>query len=196
MSDHRTPYIQCPDCGRLIHDSGWELILGDVPCPECGATCTFRTWWPKRPDVHALLELVHGQKFLQLTEQRVIATVFLATALETLFEVHLWELLKELGTQDKVAELLLDAHRGRERRISLYNQLAQRPLKEVLESAGLAGFLPAWKRLAEARNGTLHGRWKAGYEIDSTTVEYIRDNCYAAFAALHEEARRSRVAGA
>jgi hypothetical protein len=141
-----------------------------------------------------LLDLVHDQNFLQLAKQRVVAAVFLATALETLLEVHLWALLKDLGTPEKVAALLLDTYRGRERRIALYNQLAPRSLKDVFESDGLANFLTAWKKLAEARNGTVHGEWQAGYELEIETLEYLRDHCYQAFAALHEQARSAKIA--
>jgi hypothetical protein len=190
MSDYRTPFSRCPVCEHLFRDPTWEAVLGEVPCPECGSTCAVRTWWPYQPDVHRLLNLVHSQKFLQLADERVIAIVFLASAMETLLEVNLWDLLRRLGTPDKVAELLLDAYQGRERRISLYNRLAPRTIREVLESAGLNKFLPAWKSLAEARNGTAHGQWAAGYQLDVETVEYLREHCYEAFAAMNEETRQ------
>lgn len=168
---------------------------GAIPCPECGATCAFRVWWPYRPDITALLDLIHGHKILELAEQKVIASVFLATVMETLFEVHLWDMLKRLGSNERVATLLLDAYRGRERRVCLYNQLSSRPLVEVLESPGLPHFSVAWKRLAEARNETVHGEWKAGYNLDIETIEHIRDRCFDAFAAMHEEARQLGFAG-
>jgi hypothetical protein len=113
---------------------------GAVPCPKCGATCAFRVSWPYRPDITALLDLVHSHKILELAEQMVIASIFLATVMETLFEVHLWDMLKRLGSDERVAMLLLEAYRGRDRRVYLYNQLSSRPLVEVLESAGLPHF--------------------------------------------------------
>jgi len=113
--------------------------------------------------------------------------------METLFEFHLWDMLSRLHTEVRVTELLLDAYRGRERRISLYNQISQRPLKAVLEAAELSDFLPAWKRLAEARNRTVHGEWQGGYDLDIPTIEYVRDNCYDALAAMHEAARQARA---
>jgi hypothetical protein len=146
-------------------------------------------WWPYRPDITALLDLVHGHQVLELVEQRVIVSVFLATIMEMLFEVHLWDMLKRLGTSERVAQLLLDAYRGRERRIHLYNQLASRPLSEVFESAGLPHCLTAWTTLAKARNETVHGEWQAGYDLDVETIKHIRDRCFDAFAAIHEDAR-------
>lgn len=187
----RSPYIHCEDCDRLIRDPTGRLINGDIPCPECGARCAFRVWWPYRPDITALLELVHGHHILELAEQRVVASVFLATILEILFEVHLWGVLKRLGTCEKVAALLLDAHRGRERRIRLHNRLMHHSLREILESAGLPDFLTAWKKLAEARNETVHGEWKAGSDLNVETIIHIRDHCFDAFAAIREDARQT-----
>ncbi len=183
----------CPNCGSEINDLIWKLLhYPEPPGPDSCATCTFSVWWKQRPDAHSLLELVAPQKLLQLADQRAIAAVFLSAALETLFEAHLWDLLKSHGTHNKVAELLLDSHRGRERRISLYNQLTPHTLKHVLDSVGLTEFLPAWKKLADARNGTVHGHWQSAYELDMNTIEYLRDNCYSAFNALHAHARTGK----
>lgn len=185
----RPPYIHCPACDRLTLDPDGRLIDGEVPCPECNDTCDVRVWWPYQPDICALLDVIEAHRIIELAEHRVVATVFLASMMEALLEVHLRDVLRRLGTNEKIAELLMDTYQDREQRLTLYNQLAMRPLEDVLASVEMPNFLVAWKKLAEASNGSVHGDWQSGYKLDPDTIKQVRDRCFDAFAAMHEEAR-------
>ena len=154
----------------------------------CGFAGEARPVWPLGPEVHVFLGIVYEQH-LEHGEQRAVAAVILATVLEVLLEEHLRDLLDAYRVHTNVVRVLLDACRGRDRRIALYNQLADRPFSEAMAEGGMKSFLAGWKNLAEHRNVTVHGDLKA-YFSDSDVIRYVRDNCLRAFAVVNAEVRR------
>jgi hypothetical protein len=188
MTTFKSPYVYCPGCGAAIHDPEERLQDPNQPCPDCDSTGEPRNPWPVGPEVHIFLGIVHDQKVDQ-GEQRAVAVVFLATVLEALLEDYLWQLLEAHGASHKISRLLLDAYRGRDKRVALYKELADRPLREALTEASMDSFLADWKKLADDRNVTVHGDLK-GYFSDSSVICRLRDNCLHAFAVVDAEVRR------
>lgn len=188
MYKHTTPFTRCPDCGHLIRDPGMDLVIGETPCPDCRATSDgLRERHPTTDALNALMELVHCQRSLQLANERAVAIFFMAAAMEALLDVFL-----RSATERHDILSRMEANKDLECRLSLCDELVSGSLQDVLAAASLPDFMQRWRQLAAAQGRLMHGDWEAGYSFDAATIEYIRDNCFEAYAAMCEQARRTQ----
>lgn len=133
----------------------WALVNEPTPC--CKIPREDCEPWPTL-EIYKTLELVHGQDLGSLDGRRQ-ATLYLSIMLEMLLEYSLWELLQLYTNSDKLAEIILEAYSGKERRISLYNKLSYQKLGNLFKSnEDLKDFLNNWNSIANVRNKIMHGR--------------------------------------
>jgi hypothetical protein len=157
----------------------------DKPCPKCGASSD--GWRERHPDadgLSGLLEIVHDHKVVQLSNERAISVCFLASALEVVLDVFLQSATEMQKVNDRI-----DASADFESRLRGCDRYLTASLADVLNSASLYTFLEGWCVLVSAQRRLMRGDWSAGYTFDIGTLEYLRDNVFHAYAAMHEDAR-------
>jgi hypothetical protein len=181
-------YVQCPACGRVILDDQHRLTKLSEPAPCCGASGESRIVWPSI-DAYHFLEIVARQD-LNSPNECPIAIVFLCTLLELLLENSIWRLLQIHTKSGQLAELILESSSARDRRIKLYNKLADRPLGELLESRGMQAFLTDWSRLSGLRNDIVHGRYFSTVANEADLIRRVHDTCLTTFAEVHNDVQR------
>src|SRR5207248_1182595 len=103
-----------------------------------------------------LLNLVESQD-RHKDEGRRIAVVFLAAAVEIIFEHVLTHLLRLHTTSDALIDAALEAFQGVERRRELFNRLSSIPMSELLHDKRMDEFLSDWSSLVKLRNKLAHG---------------------------------------
>lgn len=187
MPVHNEPrYVQCPSCRKVILDPHGELGRLDQPTPCCGASGEHRILWPS-PETYDILGIARNQE-LATSQGRRIAIVFLASALEILFENVLWELLAAHGSSTSISELVLDGYQGRERRTTLFKNLSGKSVSEVLKNGRLETFHTDWTKLAKARNEIVHQYYYERTPEMQALIKRVVDRCFKAFAELHNYA--------
>ena len=175
-------FLTCPACGIVTHDPALNLADLKVPAPCCGASGESRGLWLPLPAV-ALLNLVENQD-RHKDEGRRIAVVFLAAAVEILFEHVLSHLLELHTTSDALIDSALDAFQGVERRKELFNRLSAKPMGEILHDKQLDEFSSDWSSLAKLRNKLAHGHAFVTSTRHDDLIRRVEERACEAFAHL------------
>ena len=131
----------------------------------------------------ALLNLVENQDRHEVGGRR-IAVMFLAAALEIIFEHVLSHLLQLHAVSDALIEAALDAYQGVERRKELFNRLSAQPLGEILQDKRMNEFLADWSALAKLRNQLAHGHAFVTSRRHDDVIRRVEERACEAFVQL------------
>jgi hypothetical protein len=176
------PFEMCYKCHSIFPSS--DRPDSSKPTPCCGANEGL--WiWPELT-VETILKVVATQD-IDNDDQRKIAVLLLAAALEQLLDQAVDPLLGKHIKTPEAARILLDANEGRSRRIKLYQKLGGKTLAEILGPINLEHFINDWVALAELRNQIGHGNFFAQHlteEKEIRLIERVYRDCLPVFAAL------------
>jgi hypothetical protein len=139
-----------------------------------------------------LLEIAGNQD--QTPEGHRISILFFASALETILEDVIVELLKQLTASDALREAVLESNQGVGRRRELFGSLAGMPLGGLLNEDWGQAFLRDWSTLAQRRNKVAHGGYYYKGSDDVELLTRMRGNCLRVFVEMHNYVTRRAAA--
>jgi hypothetical protein len=184
---HRPKYLECQKCGEICPESAHVSDIEPWPC--CGAVDAAYEW--PELTVITMLNLVDAQDPTD-HDQRRVAIMFLATAVELLLEQSLWLLLPKHCKTKELARLTLEWNRGKEKMTTLYKQLSGESISNILKGNGYEVFLSRWDTLTKLRNQIAHGRFYAAVheseEKERELIENVYQDCIPVFAHIHNYA--------
>lgn len=186
MNTFVSPYLQCPNCKRIIHDPTLRLVKTEEPCPDCGAIREFRRIWPSMI-AHHWIEVVYSHPIDRPEDHNLLAVMSCAMA-EVMMEGLLKNILFHQGARYEHIEILLDSHEGRNRQLQLFKKLCGSSLKEALDSMNMLDFHDAWERITRSRNKFVHGTPPGDLFKDFPSagdLETVRTKMLGAFCELH-----------
>lgn len=177
-------YYQCGICKNVDIKANWQVLSGNLICPDCGNPGVYSTW--PSPDildlfVHAM-EYPHNSQYYGL-----ITSVFVCTALELLLERLIFVVAREdkyWEEVDYLIEHLLEAYQGRERRQKLFGIVGYGSFSSQVKLTGNKNFNKHWDDLAKIRNNCVHGKVEDSNKVKPSQLKLFINESLDVFSKL------------
>lgn len=179
-------YYQCTKCNHIEKDKNWNRVeTNSYKCNECDAIEEKRVWPPKEVETMVNFILSYDS---ETSEYGQITSVFLSSVLELLLEELLYTMAYlDLTYHDAwiLVDALIDAHRGRNRMISLYKKIGYGTFYSSVKKLGFTDFYRNWDEIVKVRNKVVHGKLEYGKKINSQMVNSTITYSLELFSKLH-----------
>lgn len=181
-----SPYVECRQCMKVVHDPDHKLTKVAEKCPLCNQSGVIRRGWPSL--FGELWMEVLWKHEIREPEDRYFRVLMLCACAERMLRDLLKDILFHQGAKEEHAEIILEVRDTRGPRLELFKSLTGVAFSNACITAGQNGFSPAWDRLYKTRNTVVHGvPPTTGLKVEpkDPDMDLVRAKMLDVFAWMH-----------
>jgi len=173
---------QCESCNQIF-----EAGIGK--CPNCGQTYDKAFDFIEWPDLTIKIYFSLLQSLLaeQNTEKRKVSLVIFCTISDLLFEDILVLVLKNLSTDKRVKDFIIQNNWTDSKRRELFYILTGIKMNSFLKQNGYSNFLKDYKDIRQMRNRFVHHELHSVSEDDIKKVRTVSEDMFKVFMLINNE---------